>query len=41
MSWKSFRLLKWDDNGEVKVQGKKVDKVMGSMASPFFDGDTN
>jgi hypothetical protein len=28
-----------DDNGEVKVQGKKVDKVMVD-GKPFFDGDT-
>jgi hypothetical protein len=28
-----------DENGEVKVQGKKVDKVMVD-GKPFFDGDT-
>ncbi|WP_297337641.1 carboxypeptidase-like regulatory domain-containing protein, partial [Algoriphagus sp.] len=28
-----------DDNGEVKVQGKKVDKVLVD-GKPFFDGDT-
>src|SRR5690606_13895119 len=28
-----------DDNGEVKVQGKKVDKVMVDGKN-FFDGDT-